>query len=106
MQAFPQKQEPSASRFETLARIAMAAILIAPAVAALTITSLIHGGAPATAQSSAQPVLAQLTVPLPGPLDAGEVGPFAFGFLVFDWDPSAPGGVPGFDNWPVGRQPR
>ena len=25
---------------------------------------------------------------------------FAFGFLEFDWDPSAPGGVPGFDPWP------
>jgi hypothetical protein len=25
---------------------------------------------------------------------------FAFGFLEFDWDPDAPGGVPGFDSWP------
>ena len=25
---------------------------------------------------------------------------FAFGFLEFDWDPVAPGGVPGFDSWP------
>ena len=25
---------------------------------------------------------------------------FAFGFLEFDWDPNAPGGVPGFDFWP------
>ena len=25
---------------------------------------------------------------------------FAFGFLEFDWDPNAPGGVPGFDSWP------
>ena len=25
---------------------------------------------------------------------------FAFGYLEFDWDPSAPGGVPGFDAWP------
>ena len=24
---------------------------------------------------------------------------FAFGFLEFDWDPNAPGGVPGFDPW-------
>ena len=23
-----------------------------------------------------------------------------FGFLEFDWDPNAPGGVPGFDSWP------
>jgi hypothetical protein len=27
--------------------------------------------------------------------------PFAFGFLEFDWDPNAPGGVPGFDPWPT-----
>jgi hypothetical protein len=26
---------------------------------------------------------------------------FAFGFLEFDWDPNAPGGVPGFDPWPT-----
>ena len=26
---------------------------------------------------------------------------FAFGFLEFDWDPNAPGGVPGFDPWPA-----
>ena len=26
---------------------------------------------------------------------------FAFGFLEFDWDPNAPGGVPGFDPWPM-----
>jgi hypothetical protein len=25
---------------------------------------------------------------------------FAFGFLEFDWNPNAPGGVPGFDSWP------
>lgn len=23
-----------------------------------------------------------------------------FGFLEFDWDPNAPGGIPGFDPWP------
>ena len=26
---------------------------------------------------------------------------FAFGYLEFDWDPNAPGGVPGFDPWPT-----
>ena len=25
---------------------------------------------------------------------------FSFGFLEFDWNPNAPGGVPGFDTWP------
>jgi hypothetical protein len=26
--------------------------------------------------------------------------PFAFGYLEFDSDPNAPGGLPGFDTWP------
>ena len=30
---------------------------------------------------------------------------FAFGFLEFDWDPNAPGGVPGFDSWPKHDSP-
>jgi hypothetical protein len=25
---------------------------------------------------------------------------FAFGYLEFDWDPAALGGLPGFDSWP------
>ena len=24
----------------------------------------------------------------------------AFGYLEFDWDPNAPGGMPGFSSWP------
>jgi hypothetical protein len=32
--------------------------------------------------------------------NAGAHPSFAFGFLEFDWDPYAPGGVPGFDAWP------
>jgi hypothetical protein len=31
--------------------------------------------------------------------------PLAFGFLIFDWDPEAPGGVPGFDAWPHASRP-
>jgi len=34
------------------------------------------------------------------PSDPGDVGPFAFGYVEFDCDPRAPGGVPGFDSWP------
>ena len=40
------------------------------------------------------------TVPLSVPLDSGEVGPFAFGHVEFDWDPAS--GVPGFGAWPPG----
>lgn len=29
--------------------------------------------------------------------------PLGFGFVEFDWDPDAPGGVPGFDPWGSGE---
>lgn len=89
-----------------LARTTMATVLIVAAVAALAITSLIRTHERATAQTAAQtPVMAQpaptaATIPMSVPLDSGDVGPFAFGYLVFDWDPRALGGVPGFDTWP------
>ena len=83
----------------------MATVLIVAAIAALAITSLIQSNERATAQS---PVVVQgaPSVPRSVPLDSGEVGPFAFGHLVFDWDPAAPGGVPGFDSWPPGARPQ
>lgn len=28
----------------------------------------------------------------------------AFGFLVYDWDPRVPSGVPGFDQWTASAQ--
>jgi hypothetical protein len=35
----------------------------------------------------------------PASADRGRV-PLFFGFLEYDWDPDAPGGVPGFDPLP------
>jgi hypothetical protein len=35
-----------------------------------------------------------------------DVGNFAFGYVEFDQNPKAPGGVPGFDSWPPGSPPR
>ena len=35
----------------------------------------------------------------PASADHGRV-PLFFGFLEFDWDPNARGGVPGFNSWP------
>jgi hypothetical protein len=85
-----------------LARSTMATALIVAAIASLAITGLIETRR-ATAQSPfAQP--APLTVPLSTPLDSGELGPFAFGHLEFDWDPA--GGVPGFSSWPSGARSR
>jgi len=33
-------------------------------------------------------------------------GNFAWGYVEFDQDPKAPGGVPGFDHWPPGAPAR
>jgi hypothetical protein len=88
------------------ARETMATVLIVAAIAALAITSLLQSREQATAQSGvlARPAPSLPTLPLSVPLDSGEVGPFAFGHVVFDWDPAAPGGVPGFDSWPPGSR--
>jgi hypothetical protein len=55
---------------------------------------------------------AQLALPAPAPVvnastaaagateTEGKRVPLFFGFLVFDWDPGAPGGVPGFAPMP------
>jgi hypothetical protein len=99
--------EQVATRSGDLARATMATVLIVGAIAALAITSLIQSER-ATAQSHvlAAPAPAALVVPLSVPLAAGEVGPFAFGHIEFDWNPAAPEGVPGFDSWPPGSRRR
>jgi hypothetical protein len=86
------------------ARATMATALIMTAIASLAITSLIHSKR-ATAQSHlTRPAPSMLTVPLSIPLDSGELGPFAFGHVEFDWDPAV--GVPGFSSWPPGAHSR
>jgi hypothetical protein len=81
-------------------RETMATILIVTAIVALVTTSLIQGHEPATAQSVALavPAPSRQALPLSVPLDSGEVGPFAFGYLVFEHDPA--NGVPGFGPLP------
>jgi hypothetical protein len=78
----------------------MATALIATVTAAMAITSLISNDKRAAAQPSAEPPKAPLSVPR----SSSQAGSFAFGYLEFDWDPSAPGGVPGFDSWPPASQ--
>ena len=34
--------------------------------------------------------------------NAQDPGNFAWGYVEFDQDPKAPGGIPGFDHWPPG----
>jgi len=68
---------------------------------------------PGEAETPEQPsIAAMIGAPAPQPMWAAPATPapvpqasFAFGFLEFDWDPNAPGGVPGFDSWP-NREPR
>jgi hypothetical protein len=84
------------------ARTAMAAALFVAALAALAITSVVHGHELATAPSDAviQAVPSIAAVPMSMPLDSGEIGPFAFGHVEFDHNPAI--GVPGFSSWPPG----
>jgi hypothetical protein len=57
--------------------------------------------------STAVPILPFAPPPIDTPRspssDQGHGSRF-FGFLEFDWDPDAPGGVPGFDPWPSTQQ--
>jgi hypothetical protein len=96
--------DPFAIQSSRCARATLALVLIAGATASLAITSVIHSHQSATAQHAERQIVPAPRAALSIPLDSGEVGPFAFGHVVFDWDPSAAGGVPGFDSWPPGSR--
>ena len=106
MEVIPDDEMPT-TRSDVFGRATLATVLIVAAIAALAITSLIQSHERATAQSRLLERTApgMHTVPSYHSSDSGEVGPFAFGHVEFDWDPAAPGGVPGFDTWPPAGQP-
>ena len=81
-----------------LAAVALAAAVIALAV---PVSGRSPGavGASAAAFSDSHAVTTPARVSRPASADHGRV-PIFFGFLEYDWDPDAPGGVPGFDPWP------
>jgi hypothetical protein len=81
-------------------RASLATVLGLLAVAALAITSVLQSNERATAQSehSMQSVWLPSVQATSVPLDSGEVGPFAFGYLVFENDPAQ--GVHGFGPLP------
>jgi hypothetical protein len=56
-------------------------------------------GASAAALSDTHVVTTPARPSRPVSIDDARV-PWFFGFLEYDWDPNAPGGVPGFDSWP------
>jgi hypothetical protein len=47
-------------------------------------------------------------IPAPDSTSSSEQDPgnFAWGYVEFDQDPKAPGGIPGFDHWPPGAPRR
>jgi hypothetical protein len=90
-------------RTEAKVRVATAAALMATAVVGLAVTSLVQSRDPATAEPAVvQPASVVAAVDVPVPLERSDVGPFAMGYLVFDWNPAD--GVSGFDSWPPGSR--
>jgi len=88
------------------ARAAIAAALLAGSIAGLAITILIQGNESAGAEEL---VFADSAASMPkGPSlpsrASVELGHFAFGYLEFDWNPTAADGVSGFDSWPPGSR--
>jgi hypothetical protein len=83
--------------------LAAAALAVAVIELALPVSSSGRSPVAAGASAAALPDSHAFTIPArlsrPAPADHGRV-PLIFGFLEFDWDPDAPGGVPGFDSWP------
>ena len=57
------------------------------------------GGAPSAAARPAAHQASSANAPTSTSFERGH-GKMFFGFLEYDWDPDAPGGVPGFDSWP------
>jgi hypothetical protein len=92
----------TSARIEMLGWLLPSALIVGGALAAASASAAVprQGAWPGAGASAIQ--TARVAVPAPG-----TVGPvsFAFGFLEFDWDPDAPGGVPGFGPWPQ-HEPR
>jgi hypothetical protein len=80
-------------------RIARAIAIMGIAAAVLALIVPVSFSDPRTGTVTAA-ARAQATAVPNGKLADGERVPRFFGFLEFDWDPDAPGGVPGFDPWP------
>ena len=79
-------------------RTTVATALMAVAIAVLGVMSPAQLNKEATAQSANAMQAALPDLPVSVALDSGQVGPFAFGYLVFENDPA--NGVPGFGPLP------
>ena len=97
---------PSAPRFAPQEsphrRIIIAAVALILALLALAVPVLWLGSQTGRAMSAeTRPVAEPTPVQSARPSTSFSRGYTKFfGFLEFDWDPDAPGGVPGFDPWP------
>jgi hypothetical protein len=85
-------------------RIARAIAIMGSAAAVLALIVPVSFSGPRTSTVTAA-ARAQTTAVPNAKLTDGERVPRFFGFLEFDWDPDAPGGVPGFDPWPSTPHP-
>ena len=75
------------------------ALVLAAFLAATLIVSVAQISHPVDSPVHAKPE--GVSVPSSAVPDT-DVGSFAFGYVEFDQNPKAPGGVPGFDSWPPG----
>jgi hypothetical protein len=92
------------ARHILLAAVAVAAVLLAlclPRAWSDQRTSTVVTG---SAVPSAPPYAQPSVNPARSPSSDKAHGSRFFGFLEYDWDPDAPGGVPGFDPWPGTQQ--
>lgn len=90
--------EENGSGSRVFTRTIIATALTAVAIATLAVTSLAQSNkaAPTQSASAVQAALPELLTSVS--LDSGEIAPFAFGYLVFENDPT--NGVPGFGPLP------
>ena len=80
-----------------------AALALAVFLATTLIVSVAQITHPAGAPAHVKPEGASIPSSIAPDAD---VGNFAFGYVEFDQNPKAPGGVPGFDSWPPGSPPQ
>ena len=83
-------------------RIIFAAAALMLALLAVTVPVWIGGHSGRAISAETGPAPEPTSVPNARPSASFDRGhaPWFFGFLEFDWNPDAPGGVPGFDPWP------
>lgn len=80
-----------------------AAALIGGTFGRLSLAGITDAAAPehpTTPMTIGAPAPEVLRIEATAPATADGRKSFAFGYLEFDWDPDAPGGVPGFDSRP------